>query len=632
MDGERGTWTVRYTAPVTGLARGANAKLVLFGRECWSMFQCDDPNAPEISGADDPRLYDDDGRPYYGTDVHSCSYIGARTSCGHIVKLATRNSMMTREAWVALPDGLPPGEALDIVIGDDTSGGLLAPAPQTSGTVRFDLYVDTEGQLAFRKLPDSPVLTIHPGPAARLKVCAPSCVQVDTPFAIHIVAFDAVGNPCENYEDTVTVTGADPASRASLDDVFLSGGQCTVAVQLEGPGVHRLAVSSARAGGPTGVSNPIKATEETPTDPIWWGDPHGHSQLCDGREAPDYFFRYARDVEHLDFTALTGHDDCLLDRNFWGLPQSPYWRTSQDAWAISKYIANHFHNPGRFVSFVAYEWGGSAPLSPLGQPRFGDRCVYFPGDDGEIFAEWDDRYDAPSKLWDAVRARGGLVIPHHPGYAREGPLCGMDWEYHDDTAEPLVEIYSKHGSSECDDTARPLVRPRSEGMIQWALQRGHKVGFVGGSDTHITRPGSDIREEDIAVHPYTQAGLTAVRSAALTRCDLLDALRRRRCYATTGERIWLDFRFNGEPMGSEVTLEPDAPRRLTVEVHGTAALKSVEIVSDGAVMLREAPGTLSAEISFVDETPCERSRYYYARVTQENGSLAWSSPIWVTGM
>jgi len=374
----------------------------------------------------------------------------------------------------------------------------------------------------------------------------------------------------------------------------------------------------------------VKATDEAPHAPIRWGDPHGHTFLCDGRESPDDFYAYARDVEHLDFSAVTGHDDCTVDRNYWILPQSPYWRNPQDPWAITKYATNRFHDPGRFVAFVAFEWSGSDEMTPTGARRFGDRNVYFPGDDGEIFANFDDRYDAPAKLWEAAKRYGALVVPHHPGYAREGTIWGCDWDFHDDAAEPLVEIYSKHGCSESMDSPRPLPRMSPDGVVQTALARGYRVGFVGGSDTHVSRPGSDVPEEDSATQAYTQAGLTAVRCCELTRLSVLQALRARDCYATTGERIWLGFSLNGQRMGSEVAVEHGAGLRLEAEVYGTDVLQRLEIVCDGRVVFAEDSRSLAAELSFEDRAPGPgRSSYYYLRVTQGNGSMAWSSPIWV---
>jgi hypothetical protein len=238
----------------------------------------------------------------------------------------------------------------------------------------------------------------------------------------------------------------------------------------------------------------------------------------------------------------------------------------------------------------------------------------------------DERYDAPAKLWRAVRAAGGLVVPHHPGYAREGLMWGTDWDYHDDEEQPVVEIYSKHGASEFVGNPRPLPRMGPEGCVQTALARGHRLGFVGGSDTHASRPGSDIVEDYSDVQRYGQSGLTAVRAPELTRAGLLAGLRARACYATTGERIWLDVRVAGVPMGGEA--EISGPVVIEVEAHGTEPIALVEVLRDGEVAFSAEPDALSAELTWTDEPA--GPAYYYVRLTQENGSRAWASPVWVT--
>ena len=623
--GERGTWVVRYTAPRGGIASNGAVKLVLFGRSRWSLFQCTEPEAELVVDAPDTSLLDDDGKPQrFLTPATYVALAGSTPAA-----LSVRNTMMTREAWVLFPTGLPENQSVEIILGDRRGGGPGARAPIAATRVQLDLHVDASGTESFLKEPESFSIDVLPGTPSKLKVTAPSCVQATTLVPLQVQVFDSFGNPCEQVSGSVVVSG-DGLVETGVH-APLAGGKSSLQVTFGDAGVRWIDARLAETPGIAGHSNPIKVTAEAPAEQIWWGDPHGHSYLCDGGESPDYFFRYARDVEHLDFTALTGHDDCMLDRNYWGpLPRSPYWRNPEDAWAISKYVANQYYEPGAFVTFVAYEWSGSDELAPTGQRRFGDRNVYFPGDDGEMFTKLDERYDSPAKLCAAVGDRGGLVVPHHPGYARETgwTIYGLDWDFHDDAAEPLVEIYSKHGSSECADTEFPLAKPRADGFVRDALALGHKVGFVGGSDTHISRPGSTIQEEDNAVLRYPRAGLTAVVSATLNRSELLGALRRRACYATSGERIWLSFVVNGAPMGNDLVADADRPVDIDLEVHGAEELDVVEIISNGLILGREKPGARSFVRAFSHRQQ-DQSAYYYARIRQIDGACAWSSPVWV---
>jgi len=74
--------------------------------------------------------------------------------------------------------------------------------------------------------------------------------------------------------------------------------------------------------------------------------------------------------------------------------------------------------------------------------------------------------------------------------------------------------------------------------------------------------------------------------------------------------------------------------RIDVRVIGTAALRSVEVVRNGHVMggVTGLGRTPVSEVSFALQDPLvngKTSAYYYVRVVQEDGEMAWSSPIWV---
>ncbi len=76
------------------------------------------------------------------------------------------------------------------------------------------------------------------------------------------------------------------------------------------------------------------------------------------------------------------------------------------------------------------------------------------------------------------------------------------------------------------------------------------MGVIAGSDSVDGRPGAS-HPGHMAVR-NVRGGLTAVELPELTRPALWNALRARRCYATTGERILLTFRAGDWRMGDEV--------------------------------------------------------------------------------
>ena len=130
-------------------------------------------------------------------------------------------------------------------------------------------------------------------------------------------------------------------------------------------------------------------------------------------------------------------------------------------------------------------------------------------------------------------------------------------------------------------------------------------------------------------HDHVTGGLTAVIAPELTREAIIQALRERRCYATTGARMVLDFRVNGHGMGEEITTAaPDVA--VTARVLGAAPLARLEVVCNGSAVLSQSATDRVATLSETLTLSEEQTSYLYLRATQSDGHVAWSSPIWVS--
>jgi hypothetical protein len=217
-------------------------------------------------------------------------------------------------------------------------------------------------------------------------------------------------------------------------------------------------------------------------------------------------------------------------------------------------------------------------------------------------------------------------------------LGGYDWHYYNEELVRLVEIYSKHGSAEYFGCPRAPFNQQVDGCVQTALRKGHKLGFVGASDTHASRPGSNLYQD----HTYAQSGLTAVFAPSLDRGAIYQALKQRRCYATTGQHIILRFWLNGAFMGGDVRLQhAEQVKDVRIEVATPGEIDTVELLKNGKPFYRYN-GHLTPDLGWwrdngwemevrtLDREVTTGTDYYYVRVTQRDGAMAWSSPIWVS--
>jgi hypothetical protein len=142
-----------------------------------------------------------------------------------------------------------------------------------------------------------------------------------------------------------------------------------------------------------------------------------------------------------------------------------------------------------------------------------------------------------------------LLWAHHPSASE---VQTTDWSCHDEDYEPVVEIYSGWGNAlTLDAPFDPVVDSgedrttddweAADSTVEEALEMGYRLGFVGGTDRHDTRPG-DMCDGGVptSAHPYA-GGLTMVAlegdDAVLTRSAIHDTLVNRRTFVTSGPQV-----------------------------------------------------------------------------------------------
>jgi hypothetical protein len=495
---------------------------------------------------------------------------------------------------------LVPGDSIEIDYGAGPAGAM--PDRYAERDSRFWFAVDGDGDGVRRFLEDSPGIDVRPGPARALLVTLPSVARPGETFRVTLALVDGWRNSGVAVDAEVVFD--DPPQGltlpASVRFAPEDEGRRSVEALANEPGTYRLRAS---AGPMTAQSNPLVVSEDGPR--VLWGDLHGHSNYSDGTGVPEDYFVYARDVSALDVAALTDHDH-------WGiLPLA-----SQPAmWADIIEQTKRFHEPGRFVTLLGWEWTSWI---------HGHRHVLYFEDRGEIFDSVDPRTESPRQLWTALAEQPveALTFAHH---SAGGPVA-TNWEVAPDPRfEPLTEIVSIHGSSEALDSPGAIYDPVPGNFVRDVLDRGYRFGFIGSGDRHDGHPGAYQSEPALG-------GLAAILAEEPTRAGVLAALRARRVYATNGPRIVLRMALGGHRMGESVTVPAGGSLsgQLFVQAVAETALSRVELVRSGEIVdgldvedLLEV--TLQRQID--ELAPGE---YVYVRVVQKDGGAAWSSPIYVT--
>ena len=527
-----------------------------------------------------------------------------------------------RLVLTCLADELAAGQVVTLRYGSDARPIRTSRLAETVWIpVRFDL-----GDGQWRELDDPPRLTTFAGSFHTILVTADSVGTVGQPVDVHVTARDRLGNSAE-LPSGLELRSSDPGIEPlSLD---AEGAVWTGQARFTTPGFQTLEVGNGAVG--FHRSNPVRVTEEEAPLRLYWGDLHSHSTMSKDALGVDPF-TFARDQANLDFFASSEHSSG--DRRDEGITD-PEWQAIQAS-------VRSFYEPGRFVTLLSYECSLPAP--------FGHHNVYFADDSAPLYRRQEVK--TLDELWRRLSSHRAFTVPHHTGVHWAASV----WD-RDHPLRPLFEIFSVHGQSELFEPEHPLSYDQLVGMAPYgtypigselvpeehrgmvpisnsapgphyardAWAAGLKLGTIAASDDHTARPGQ----------PYW--GLAAVWAERLDRETIYQALAKRQTYATTGQRIYLDFRINGGMPGTKVTA--GGPPRIELEVHGTDDIAWVELVAfdhdrGGYSLVKKwTPRGSRLRESLTDEGYSDRA-FYYVRVRQRGlvehrAVMAWSSPIWI---
>ncbi|MBD3291793.1 MAG: DUF3604 domain-containing protein [Armatimonadia bacterium] len=487
--------------------------------------------------------------------------------------------------------------------------GMPIEIPKTRGSHVMQVLVSERPDAPFCYAEEPARVLAHGRPAEDLRLRAPSIAPAGEQTDLRIVAVDAASeNPASRYDAKVRVwrEGAEDwdtarhSTEAKVSTVSLGTGDEQFTYYQAHDGDNALSTRS----------NPMGRPEDFGGWNVYLGDLHVHPLGLTEQELREPF-EFGRWWSNLDFYSIVWQHN------------STNFKFDQQQWLDHLTMADEFNLPGECLAIPGVE-------TYLVQ---GHRIAYFPSTDAarEFTVAWDrgpefDLIDpmaggpwpeAPA-LWAALEGIEALTVPHHPCY-----IWPEDWEKQAPEFERCVEVYSRWGTNEVG----------GECSVQNALSRGHRLGLMAASDNQLAQPGNG------PFHMNKGRGLTGVLAPELTRRAVWEAIWARRCYATSGEQMLVYFALGDAPMGSELPVQ-DGQREFTARAAGTRKLTSVELLRNNEVVARVEPDAMTFDGVLTDDAPIEDVLvdakfgagpfcWYYLRVTQEDGHMAWASPIWM---
>jgi hypothetical protein len=509
-------------------------------------------------------------------------------------------------------DFLKPGDTITVRFGDRARGSPgIRVQTYCENAFEFRVFVDPVATYDYVALPQSPLIKIVPGPGVHWRAVLPTIVRQGERFRLAIKAEDKWGNPSDRVDRELRITSSRPV-RGLLPRLRFAPGAFAAVMEglvIDEAGDVIMTVYD-HSGEEICRSNPLRVVPRSTELIHFWGDTHGQSNETLGTNSAREYFMFGRDKAFLDVIGHQGND-FQITRAFWNELNE---------------LTREFDAAGRFVCIPGYEWSANTAVG-------GDRNVHFRHegesinrsshalitDGADMVDEREDAHDAHA-LFEKLKDRDCVVMAHVGGrYA--------DIAYAHAPVETAVEVHSAWGTFEW--------------ILHDALERGYRVGIVANSDGHKGRPG--------ACYPGASffgsaGGLTCFVAERLDRDAIFECMRRRRHYATTGNRMFLHVAAHTDRaalvyvrdpafgktdsyptqeirMGDIAQVPPSTDVELRIEAVGSAPIEKVDVF-DGLELLSThrpyGPPDLGSRIRLTYEGAEYRGR---ARTTTWDGSV-----------
>ena len=386
------------------------------------------------------------------------------------------------------------------------------------------------------------------------------------------------------------------------------------------------------ADGKVTVTVTVKRADEKETSKTWsftigeatfqryFGQLHSHTQYSDGAGSLESALDYVKNLPksaNVDFVAFTDHSN-YFDKSGAANPEGALYdmtkatEYSQQTWKSYKDAVAAFNteNAGSMVAIAGFEmtWsGGPGHINTFNTPGIVSRNNTTLNNKTK-----DAGLQAYYKLLSQAEGANSISQFNHPGTTFGNFIDFGYWDAVVDTRMYMVEVGNGEGQIGAGG-----YYPSYEQYIM-ALDKGWHVAPTNNQDNHKGRWGDANDARDVILtDDFTEDGIYA-------------ALRARRMYATEDKNLDLDYTVNGNMMGSII----DVPEKLNFEISfndpdRTDSIAKVELVVnsgkvaytwDSAADL--AKGSVSVELA-------PEYTYYFVRVTEGDGDLAVTAPVWV---
>ena len=380
-------------------------------------------------------------------------------------------------------------------------------------------------------------------------------------------------------------------------------------------------VTATRADGKSAEFSWFFTVGKTTYQP-YFGQLHSHTQYSDGSGTLDSALSYIRslpDSANVQFVAFTDHSNYFDSKNAPNVEAALYdtslvkdsdashsWKTYKDT--IAQFNED---NAGDMVAIGGFEmtWsGGPGHINTFNTPGIVSR---------NNSTLNNKTADAGMKAYYALlsQAEGATSISqfNHPGTTFGNFKDFNYWDPVIDSRMYMVEVGNGEGQIGAGG-----YYPSYEQYIM-ALDKGWHLAPTNNQDNHKGKWGNANDARDV------------ILTDSFTEDGIYEAIRALRMYATEDKNLELTYTVNGLMMGSSITEVPD---KLNIEVtvndpDASDSIAKVEVVANSGKVAYTWDNAAQLKSGKLSVTLDPSYSYYFIRVTQKDGDLAVTSPVWV---
>lgn len=347
-------------------------------------------------------------------------------------------------------------------------------------------------------------------------------------------------------------------------------------------------------------------------------DCKGAQEPLKAKYGPEAAFAYARG-RGLDILAVSEHNHMYDGSDGTNLEADPAKARDLFKAGLASAAAFNATKPG-FLALYGMEWGVINNGGHINIFNSDELLGWESNALGELMADTRTARNDYAALYTLMRQRGWVGQFNHPSHSGQFKVNGVPLGYtpDGDEAMALCEVMNSTAFS-VNDSETEKRRSNFEQACNRLLEAGYHVAFSTNQDNHCANWGAS----------YTnRTGILLPNGTALTRDSFVEALKARRVFATMDKGSQLVLTANGKLMGERFTNR--GPLTLVANFASSTGKKVAAVSIMEGVPGRNGTVTEVSNLATSTFTPAPGKHFYYAKVTQEDGNVLWSAPVWVT--